>query len=166
MTNVYIDSNVIVASEIKDEEHHEQSRRFMEQVLGNKNPSVTYITSVFTFLEVASAMIRRTGNEDRVYSLLYKIGNLWKHSITPLGPIAPRNLTSFTRLVDSLVATSVRFGTSSADTIHAQTVAQHEIDYLVTWNTKHFLSLKKEINNLEVSTPPEALAQLKETGRI
>jgi len=163
MINVYIDSDVIVASEIEEEEHHEESKKFMECILRSENPGIIFTTSVFTFLELASAMIRRTKNEDKAYSLLYRIRNSWKKSIKPLPPIPPGKLTSFTRLVDTLIETSIRFSTPSGDTIHAQTVAEHEIDYLVTWNKKHFSHMQKQIDNLKVLSPTEVLEELKVT---
>ena len=81
MTIIYIDSNIIIASEIRSEKHHKESKNFMAYVLDNKNPDIGFSTSIFTFLELASAMRRRTKNKDRAYSLLYKVRNLWKNSI-------------------------------------------------------------------------------------
>ena len=72
MINIYIDSNVFVASEIKEEIYHSESREFMDFVLKNRKNELVFFTSVFTFLELSSAMIRRTSNEDKAYSLLYK----------------------------------------------------------------------------------------------
>jgi predicted nucleic acid-binding protein len=160
MINVYIDSDVIVASEIEQEEHHKESKRFVEYVLKNRKPDITFSTSVFTFLELASAMIRRTNNSDKAYSLLYRIRNSWKDSIRPLPPLPPERLTSFTRLVDTLIETSLKYRTPAGDTIHAQTVSNHEIDYLVTWNKGHFSHLAKEIDGLRIVTPEESLREL------
>jgi hypothetical protein len=114
MTNIYIDSNVIVSSEIKEELHHEESKEFMKFVRENRKNEIVFFTSVFTFLELSSAMIRRTNNEDKTYSLLYRIRNSWKSSIRPLPPLRRKN-ASFTKLVDSLVEASIRFRTPSAD---------------------------------------------------
>lgn len=159
--NIYIDSNVIVASEIRGEKHHQESKEFMKYVLGNKNPNIAFFTSVFTFLELASAMIRRTRDKNKAYSLLYRIRNSWKDLINPLPPIPPRKLTSFTRLVDTLIETSIKFHTPAGDSIHAQTVAETEIDYLITWNKEHFSDMEKQIENLKVLTPTELLEELK-----
>ncbi|MBA7604141.1 hypothetical protein ES703_11260 [subsurface metagenome] len=158
--DVYIDSNVIVASEIKEEENHIESKKFMEHVLGNRNPDITFSTSVFSFVELASAMIRRTSNSDRAYSLLYRIRNSWKKSIKPLPPIPAKHRTSFTGLVDTLIETSIKYHTPSADTIHAQTVAGYEVNYVVTWNKKHFSYMEQQIPNLTVLTPTEMLNEL------
>ena len=161
MTLVYIDSDVIVASELKEEQYFSESKRFMEYVLKSRIPDTTFFTSVFTFLELASAMIRRTRNKDRAYSLLYQIRNSWKGSIKPYPPLPRSKLTSFTRLVDTLIETSIKFRTPSGDTIHAQTAAQYEIDYLITWNKDHFSGMKREIKNLKLLNPTEALAEFK-----
>ena len=161
MIEIYIDSNVIVASEIAEEEYHQESKEFMEYVLASKGTDTTFFTSVFTFLELASAMIRRTENADRVYSLLYRIKNSWKDLIRPVPPMPPQKLTSFTRLVDALIETAIRFRTPSADTIHAQTVAGYEIHYLVTWNKKDFSEMEKQISELKVLSPTEMLEELR-----
>ncbi len=155
--DVYIDSDVIVASEIKVEENHNESKRFMGYVLENESPDIAFYTSVFSFLELASAMIRRTGNADKAYSLLYRIRNSWKKSIKPLPPIPSKRRASFTGLVDTLIETSIKYRTPSADTIHAQTIAGYEIDCLVTWNKKHFSYMEQQIPNLKVLTPIEML---------
>ena len=159
--NIYIDSNVIVASEIEAEEHYQQSKEFMEYVLASKGTDTTFFTSVFTFLELASAMIRRTNDKDKAYSLVHRVGRSWKELIKPLPPMPPRKLTSFTRLVDALIETSIKFRTPSADTIHAQTVAGYEIHYLVTWNKKDFSEMEKQISELKVLTPTEMLEELR-----
>jgi len=158
--DIYIDSDVIVASEINNEENHAESEKFMEYVLGNKNPDITFYTSVFSFVELASAMIRRTNNSDKAYSLLYRIRNSWKKSIKPLPPIPAKLRASFTGLVETLIETSIKYRTPSADTIHAQTIAGYEINYVVTWNKKHFSYMEHQIPNLKILTPPEMLEVL------
>jgi len=159
--DIYIDSDVIVSSEIEDEKYHEESKIFMDFVLRNHHLHIKFYVSVFTFLELASAMIRRTGNKDKVYSLLYRLRTSWKQSIKPLAPIPPEEMTSFTRLVDTLVETSVSYHTPSGDTIHAQTVVTYGMDYLVTWNKKHFTYIQGHMKNLKILNPTEALAELK-----
>jgi predicted nucleic acid-binding protein len=160
MINVYIDSNVIVSSEIRAEANHSASKKFMKYVLERKNANIRFITSVFTFLELASSMIRRTGSKDKTYSILYRIRNTWKDSIYPLPPIAPKKLSSFTRLVDTLIETSITFRTPSADTIHAQTVAANRIDIFTTWNKRHFTQLAEKVENLKILDPRETMEEL------
>ncbi len=156
-TTVYLDSDVIVAAEIDNEQNHTESQKFMDFILKQEHRDIIFITSVFTFLELASAMIRRTNDEHRAYSLLYRIRNVWKGSIKPVPPMPPKKLTSFTTLVDRLAETSIKFHTPSGDTIHAQTAAWHEVDYLVTWNKKHYLYMEKQLEDLRVLTPTEAI---------
>lgn len=162
MIDVYIDSDVIVASEIDGEQHHRESKEFMEYVLTSNKNDITFLTSIFTFVELASAMIRRTNDKDKAYSLLYRIRNSWKNSILPLPPIPQENRASFTRLVDTLIETSIQFRTPSGDTIHAQTVAGYEIYYLVTWNVRHFSAMENQIKRLKVMTPTEALSEFRD----
>lgn len=163
MINIYIDSDVIVAAEIEGEQNHEESKKFMDYVLEIENPDTTFITSIFTFLEIASAMIRRTNDKDKAYSLVHRVGRSWKwkKSIKPVPPIPPKELTSFRRLVDRLIDTSVEFHTTSGDTIHAQTAAWHEIDYLITWNTKHYSHMEQQLKSLTVMTPTKLLEEFK-----
>jgi len=161
MINIYIDTDVIVAAEMEDEQNHEESRKFMDYVLETENPDTTFITSVFTFLELAAAMIRRTNDEDKAYSLVHRVGRSWKESIKPVPPMPSKKLTSFTRLVDRLVETSVKFHTKAGDTIHAQTAAWHKVDYLITWNTKDFSRMEQQLESLTVMTPTELLGEFK-----
>jgi predicted nucleic acid-binding protein len=161
MVNVYIDSDVIVASEIKEEKNHSESKKFMKYVLEHKNEHIIFFTSIFTFLELASSIIRRTRSKDKAYSLLYRIRNTWKDSINPLPPCSKRN-TRFTKLVDMLIETSIKFKTPSGDTIHAQTVAENDIDYMITWNKKHFSFMKRQIKDLEILNPTEFLEIIEE----
>ena len=48
MIEIYIDSNVIVGSEIVEEEHHQESKEFMEYVIESKGTDTIFFTSVFT----------------------------------------------------------------------------------------------------------------------
>lgn len=161
MKNIYIDSNVIIAAEIETETHHTKSKDFMKYVIEKKYPDFIFFTSVFTSLELASAMIRRTRDPDKVYSLLYRTKNTWKHSINPLAPIPPKEMTSFTRLIDNLIGTTVKFNTPTADTIHAHTAAAFEMHYFVTWNKEHFMELEKQLNNIKILDPNEMINVLK-----
>jgi hypothetical protein len=68
----------MVASEIDNEKNHLESKKFMDYVLQSKKTDMKFFTSVFTFLELASAMIRRTKKQDKAYSLLYRVRNSWK----------------------------------------------------------------------------------------
>lgn len=161
MVEVYIDSDVIVSAEIPGERNHDESKKFMESALAARGASFNYVTSIFAFLEIASAMIRRTKNKHKAYSLLYRVQKSWKTSIRPYPPIEPRELTSFTRLVDSLIETAIRFRTPAGDTIHAQTVQRYKSDYLVTWNKHHYEYMGKRMRKVKIVTPSEMLAELK-----
>ena len=75
----------------------------------------------------------------------------------------PKEMTSFTRLVDGLIETTIRFNTPSGDTIHAHTAALWEMHCLVTWNKVHFKGLEKQLRGIRVLDPHEMLAELKAT---
>ena len=155
---VYIDSNVIVSSKIRSEATHKESKKFMRHVLQNKDHTVVFTTSIFTFLELASAMIRRTKSKDKAYSLIYQISKSWKNSIYPLPIIYDKNPT-ITKMVDELIETAIKCRTSSADAIHAHTVSENYTDYFVTWNKPHFKYLKKQIKDLKILDPTEMLEE-------
>lgn len=166
MKNIAIDSDVIVASEINKESHHQESKEFMEYVLSTKIKNIFFFTSIFTFLELASAMIRRTKNKDKTYSLLYRISKSWKKVINPL-PLSSskKQITpnTFSRdLVDNLIETAIKYNTKSGDTIQSQAIIENQIDCFVTWNKKDFILLEKKIDNFKVLTPKEFLSKIKE----
>jgi hypothetical protein len=155
--NIYIDSDVMVASEIKGEPNHLDSKKFMDFVIKSKRSNITFFTSIFTFLELTSAMIRRTRKPDKTYSLLYRVRNSWKKFINPLPPT--EKLTSFTGLIDELIETSIKFRTPAGDTIHAHTFAKNDMNYLITWNSKHFSGMKRKIKNIKILTPTDVLKE-------
>ncbi len=157
---VYIDSDVIVSSQRRSEKNHNESKKFMISAVGPHPSHIKYIISVFTFLEVASAMIRRTHNKHRAYSLLYQIKDSWKRSIKPAPPLATKDLTSFERLVESLVESTMKFRTPSFDSIHAQTIYLYDCDYLVTWNKADFKGLRRRMRKLKILTPTEMTQEL------
>ncbi len=153
----------MIASEIKTERNHGDSKKFMNYVLKSKGSDIEFFTSIFTFLELSSAMIRRTKNKDKAYSLLYRVSKSWKEFINPLPPM--QNLRSFKTLIDELVETSIKFKTPSGDTIHAHTFAYHELNYFITWNGKHFGSMEKQIKNIRVLTPTDVLEEFEKRKR-
>lgn len=157
--NFYIDSNVFVSAEIKSESTYKDSLNFIKYILENKIPNIYYYTSIFTFLELASAIIRRTRSKDKAYSLLYRVRNSWKKKINPL---PPADTQSFTKLIDELIESAIYFKTPSADTIHAQTIAKNNIGFFVTWNIKDFRGLKRKIKDLKIINPNKATEILKD----
>ena len=164
MKNIAIDSDVIVSSEIKKESNHLKSKEFMIEVLSNKLGSMYFFTSIFTFLELASAMKRRTKNKDKTYSLLYRITKSWKDKINPLPfsslkkQISPKGFS--TMIIDDWIETAIKFNSKSGDTIQIHTLVENQIDCFITWNKKDFILLKKKIKDFEVLTPAEFLNKI------
>ena len=167
MKNIAIDSDVFVASEIKTETNHKESKEFIEHIISNKLKNVFFFTSIFTFLELASAMIRRTNNKDKTYSLLYRITKSWKKTINPLPfssskkQISPNTFSK--DLVDNLIETAIKFNTKSGDTIQSQAILENQIDCFITWNKKDFIILGKKIPNFKVLNPTEFLDKIANT---
>ncbi len=165
MKNIAIDSDVFVSSEIDTESNHKESKEFVEYILANKIKNIFFFTSIFTFLELACAMIRRTNNKDRAYSLLYRIGRSWKSVINPIPFFSSKKQitpTSFSRnLIDDLIETAIKFNARAGDAIQTQAVLENQIDCFVTWNKKDFVALEKEIKDFRVLSPSEALQEIK-----
>lgn len=165
MVSVSIDTCVIVASEIPKEDHYKESKRFMNFVLENKNKNLEFFTSIFTFVELASAMIRRTSNKDKAYSLLYRVTKSWKNSINPLPLIynsKSRSQKEFSKdFIDDLIEIAIRFKTKSGDTMQANAIAENQIDYFITWNKKDFREIENKLKNLHVLDPLEFLKEVK-----
>jgi len=170
MKNIAIDTDVIVASEIDKEENYKESKKFMKYILENNLGDVSFFTSIFTFLELGSAMIRRTKDKDKTYSLLYRITKSWKNIINPLPLSASKRSmspSSFSKnWIDDLIETSIKFNSKSGDTIQIQTALENQIDCFITWNKRDFISLEKQIKGFKVFTPTEVLEEIKKVENI
>ena len=159
---IYIDSNVFVSSVIDAERTYVESKKFMDYLIKTQFPKdIIFCTSRFTEVEVASAIFRRTQNEDKARSMLHKIERPWKNKIC-LFPENPKVKVNLDDLVIKLVETALRYGTSFGDTVHANDVESYSIDYLVTWNDKHFKRLPISIKSLNVANPFRMLKILKQ----
>ena len=87
---IYIDSDVFVSNIIEDEDNHKESKKFIDFILSNDFPKdYSFLTSRFTGVEVASAIFRRTNNEEKARATLHKMERPWKDKITPL-PLDPK----------------------------------------------------------------------------
>jgi len=150
---IYIDSNVFVSTICEDEGTHKDSKEFIDFVLANNfEKDTSFITSIFTEVEVASAVFRRTNNQEKAQATLYKIENPWKEKIALL-PYDLEKKIKLSDLVIKLVETALRHGTTFGDTIHANDVESYDIDFLVTWNIKDFKKMQDKIKRLQVLTP-------------
>lgn len=158
---IYIDADVFVSNIIGEESNHKGSKLFIKYILDNNFPKdVSFLTSRFTGVEIASAIFRRTNNEEKARATLYKLERPWKEKIDLL-PIKPKTKVRIDDLVIKLVETALRYGTKFGDTIHANDIESYEIDFLVTWNLKDFEKLKRNIDRLDVLTPKQMLDKLK-----
>ena len=142
----------------------------MDYILKSNLEEMFFFTSIFTFLELSSAMIRRTRDKNKVYSLLYQLNKSWKDKLNPIP------LTSFKKSmspitfsknwIDRLIDTAVKFKSKSADTIQIQTILENQIDCFITWNKKDFIQLEKEIRGFKVYTPTEVLDEISKIDDI
>lgn len=118
-----------------------------------------FFTSVFTLPELASAVYRRTKNEDKVYSTLYKLIKTWEPYITIVEPLVPKTYSRsvrrwFNYFVNKLITTTINYNTPSMDTFHAYIISEYKLDILVTWNKRDFKTLGDKLN-IQVLTPNE-----------
>lgn len=162
---IYIDSNVFVSCVIVEEAEHERSKKFIDAVLNNTfQKDISFFTSRFTEIEVASAIFRRTKNEDKARATLHKIERPWSNKIFPL-PEDPKEKIKIDDFVIKLVETALKNGTNFGDSIHANHVESYAIDYLVTWNLKDFKKLETNVNSLKVVTPEQMLNVLNNSDK-
>jgi predicted nucleic acid-binding protein len=158
---IYIDSNVFVSNVCDDEDHHTSSKEFIDFILTNNLPEdFLFLTSRFTEVEVASAIFRKTKNEDRARATLHKLERPWREKFLLL-PKEPSKKISLDDLIVKLVETALKHGTRFGDTVHANDVESYNIDFLVTWNIVDFIKMKEKIVNLQVVTPVQMLEELK-----
>ena len=152
MKKIYIDSNVFVDVEIPERPHHRESREFFERVLGRDD--IRVCTSVYTSLEIASAIRRQKGSRT-VYRYLYNIHTKYKEGQVIWLLPAKKNI-GFKRLIEELIETAIKHATPSGDTIHVLTMFEHRIKTLITWDKRDFQNVKGR----EVFTPQEFLRTL------
>ncbi|MEK6888812.1 MAG: hypothetical protein AABW80_01760 [Nanoarchaeota archaeon] len=169
MKNIAIDTDVIVASEIDNEPNHKDSKDFMEYILSNNLKEIYFFTSIFTFLELGSAMIRRTKDKDKAYSLLYQIRRSWKKIINPLPLSINKKQITVSKFsqdwIDELIETAIKFKTKSGDTIQTQAILENQIDCFITWNKRDFIGLENAIKGFKVFTPTEILSELNKINK-
>jgi len=155
MRKIYVDSNIFVDAEIPDRPFHKESKRFLETVLARRD--IRVCTSVYTLLEIASAITRQIGKRYIAYKSLYNVEMKYSEShVSRLYPSRKDEVFDFEKLVRALIETSIQYYTPAGDTIHAHTLIANRIRTLVTRNKDHFLHLKGR----EILTPEEFLGSL------
>lgn len=155
MRKVYVDSNIFVDAELTQRDHHLESKHFLELML--LNPNIKVCTSVYTLLEIASAITRQVGKRNIAWKYLYNIEVKYKEGqVSWLYPARELRVSDFESLVRALIETSIKYYTPSGDTIHAHTLIFNRIRTMITRNKDHFQHLKDR----EILTPEEFLADL------
>ena len=156
MKKIYVDSNIFVDAEIQERDFHKESKKFFELVLPRKD--IRVCTSVYTLLEIASAVTRQIGKNRNSYKYLYDVQVKYKEGqVLWLYPSRKNEVFDFEKLVRALIETSIRYYTPSGDTIHAHTLIANRIRTLITRNKEHFRHLKGR----DILTPEEFLQSLK-----
>ena len=153
MRKIYVDSNVFVDAEIPERPFHKESKKFLESVLARHD--IRVCTSVYTLLEIASAITRQVGKRNIAYKSLYNVETKYSEShVSRLYPSKKDEVFDFEKLIRALIETSIRYYTPSGDTIHAHTLIANRIRTLITRNKDHFQHLKGR----DILTPEEFLA--------
>jgi predicted nucleic acid-binding protein len=126
---------------------------FLEHCL--KHPNIRVCTSVFTLLEIASAIRRQVGKRD-VYQYLYNIHVKYKEGqVEWLFPSKVKTTYDLKKLIDELVKTAIENRTPAGDTIHVYTMINNRIKTLITWDKDHFKGLKRR----NILTPEEFMLE-------
>ena len=131
----------------------------MDFIIKDKGVRLEAYVSIFSFLELASAMVRRTKKKDKAYSLLYQINRSWRNCIKPIPP-SPK-ISSFQNLIDDLVESAINFRTTAGDTMQAHSFATLDIKYFITWNARDFKRMGKKLK-INILSPKEILDKISE----
>jgi predicted nucleic acid-binding protein len=153
LKKIYVDSNIFVDAEVPERKHHQKSKEFLEQVLHRND--IRVFTSIFTLLEIASAIRRQIGRRD-VYRYLYNIQRKYKEGQVIWLPPTRKHIP-FEDLIRDLIETAIVNATPSGDTIHIHTMISHKIKTIITWDKHHFQEVR---GKKEVLTPEEFLSKL------
>jgi len=149
LKKIYVDSNVFVDVEILERQHHRESKGFFERILGRDD--IRIYTSVYTSLEIASAIRRQKGSR-AMYHYLYDIHRKYKEGQVVWLPPTKKK-TEFNHLIEKLVETTIKHATPGGDTIHVLTMFEHRIKTLITWDKRDFQNVKRR----SILTPEEFL---------
>jgi predicted nucleic acid-binding protein len=156
MRKIYVDSNIFVDAEISNRPFHKESKKFLESVLHRHD--IRVCTSVYTLLEIASAITRQIGKRNIAYKYLYNVELKYdKNQVSRLYPSRKDEVFDFEKLVRALIETSIRYYTPSGDTIHAHTLIANRIRTLITRNKDHF----KHLKGRDILTPEEFMEKFK-----
>lgn len=156
MRKIYVDSNVFVDAEISERPFHEESKKFLESVLSRHD--IRVCTSVYTLLEIASAITRQIGKRYIAYKYLYNVELKYdKSHVSRLYPSRKDEVFDFEKLVQALIETSIQYYTPAGDTIHAHTLIANRIRTLITRNKDHF----KHLKGRDILTPEEFIQTMK-----
>jgi predicted nucleic acid-binding protein len=149
---VYIDTNVFISAISRKEEQYVISKKFLDTILRDDlQAEYNFFTSGFTLLELVTNVRRKTGSKDKARSLAWQLKQSWKDKIQMLG----FKTDSLPIFFDQLVETAIDLGITTGDTIHSQLILDSKMDFLVTWNKKHFSNLNKKMKELQIITPTE-----------
>lgn len=161
MKKIYVDANVFVDAEMPKREFHKKSEEFLKLVLARHD--IRVCTSVYTLLEIASAITRQIGKRSISWKYLYNVEAKYKEGrVSWLYPTKKDEVFDFERLVRALVDTATQYYTPSGDTIHAHTLIANRIRTLITRNKDHFHRLKGRA----ILTPEEFLEKFKQDAKL
>lgn len=157
--NVYVDSNVIISSKLRDENTYKDSKRFIDFILKNKFQEFEFWTSRFTGVELSTVLMKRRKNPYRAKALIFDLEKGWKNKVFLLPP-NPNEKIKVGEFVDKLIKTSLCYPIRFSDLIHLFFAIEYEMDYIVTWNISDFKILEKKLN-VKVLTPTEMIDEIK-----
>jgi predicted nucleic acid-binding protein len=159
---VYIDTNVFISAISREEEQSPASKRFLKTIFESDSLEYSFFTSGFTLLEAVTNVRRKTRSKDKARSMAWQLKQSWKDKIQMLG----FKTDSVPIFFDQLVETAIEFGIKTGDTIHSQLILDSKMDFLITWNKKDFINLRKKMTHLKIMSPLEFLEMLAKIQKI
>lgn len=156
----YLDTSVFAGSVLLEDDEDRSCALLIRQISNNLYDDYTFITSVFTLIELAE-LIARKRTKDKAKAILFDImydPNLPIQLVNP-EPVhktwGQKDYFDIDKLVANLVNTALEYGIPGFDTIHAHTIRRLDSKVIAISKDVHFNRFKKIKNVTDVVIPSE-----------
>ena len=156
----YLDTSIFAGSALLEDDEDRSCALLIERISNNLYEDYTFITSVFTLIELAELIARRK-TKDKAKAILFDImydPNLPIQLVNP-EPVhktwGQRDYFDIDRLVANLVNTALEYGIPGFDTIHAHTIRKLNSKVIAISKDVHFNRFKQIKNVSDVVKPSE-----------
>ena len=149
---IFIDSNIFVSYNRKEDNNHNQCKEFIDSIIKkfSKEKSLRFYASRFSGVETASVLRRKKSRKD-AEAFLFKKELSWKKIFLPLPP-NPDEKFKIEDFIGELIEIALKFGTDFSDTIqtHSIDTYKEQIDYIITEDKDYKARLKKKYKRIKV----------------